>query len=460
MTDIFKKLDAQELRQLAKYLRSPLFNKQVELVRLFDWLRKKGGRYDEAEVFRHLYPNEVFDKQKLHHANSFLLKHIHAYLAWREWSDGSLLEDLALLRVFRKKQLDKAFDRQFLRIKKQLDSSPLRNEQYHELRYRLFQEQFLHDREKGRAIEFNLQALSDAQDTHYIADKLKAACTMLTHQTMMRREYDKGLLGEVLGKVEASPSYLDSPAIAAYYHAFKALSDLKNETAFQRLKALFPQKIQCFSPEEQRDIYILSINYCIRRLNSGSQAFIREAFDLYRQGLGARVFIEHGILSRWTYNNIIVLGLKLSEYDWVEGFIHQYKDNLEEKYRWDSFHFNLAKFHFEKREYDKAMPLLVQTKYDDLLHVLGARTMLAKMYYELSEWDTLDSLLESFKTYIQRKENIGYHKENYLNIISFIKKIAHLNPFDTKGIETLRREIQGTVTLTERTWLLRKLGEL
>jgi hypothetical protein len=53
----------------------------------------------------------------------------------------------------------------------------------------------------------------------------------------------------------------------------------------------------------------------------------------------------------------------------------------------------LAKLFFKKRDYDKAMPLLVQIKYDDILHNLSAKLMLAKMYYELDEINTLENLL-------------------------------------------------------------------
>jgi hypothetical protein len=127
------------------------------------------------------------------------------------------------------------------------------------------------------------------------------------------------------------------------------------------------------------------------------------------------------------------------------------------KYREDSFSFNLAKLYVEQKDYKKAMPLLVQTKYDDLLHNLGAKTMLAKMYYELSEWNALDNLLESFKMYVARKKDIGYHKENYMNIIFFFKKITKINPYDKEELKELENQIIDTEILTEREWLLKRV---
>ncbi len=84
--------------------------------------------------------------------------------------------------------------------------------------------------------------------------------------------------------------------------------------------------------------------------------------------------------------------------------------------------------------------------------------MLAKMYYELKEWEALENLLESFKTYISRKKDLGYHKENYLNIISFVKNIIHFNPHDKEERETLVQKINETEILTEKKWLLEQVA--
>lgn len=459
LSEIFLELTHAELRDLSKYLQSPLFNQQEILVELFEYMRKRRDRgWKNENIFKHLFPEASFNIKKIHQLNSALFKQIESFLAWREWQMNKTQQDLSLLRAYRKKHLDKHFIRTFNRLESHMESKALRNEGYHRLKYQLQQEQFHHHRERGRTVEFNLQELSNAQDIHYISDKLKHACTILSHQAMYKIEYDQGLLQQVIQQLRFKLDYLKLPAIAVYYHAFHALFDLRDESSFAELKKLLYSSIKKFNDSEQRDIYILAINYCIRRLNTGDKQFMRVVFELYQNGLKDEVFIENKILSRWTYNNIIIAGLKLKEFDWVEWFIYEYKNSLDEKTGEDSFYFNLAKFYFEKRDYKKAMPLLIQTKYDDLLHNLGAKTMLSKMYYELQEWSALDHLLDSFKVYISRKKDIGYHKENYMNIINFIKKLTQINSYDKKAIEILKSNIAATKILTEREWILEQLG--
>lgn len=459
--EIFEKLSPSELRQLPKYLRSPVFNQQELVSRLFDYMRRKKKKgWTDQKLFKYLYPNESFDMQKLHYAHSYLLKQIESYLAWKEFTSNDVDQHLYLMKAFRKKHLDKPFGRTLDKVKEILDKNNLRNETYHAYQYELEKEIFYHRRQKGRVLEFNLQELSNVQDVSFITDKLKNACTILSHQSLIKKEYDKGLLDEVLYKIDSNSKYLDYPAIGIYYFAFKSLSDLSDEYSFNSFKKLLSEKIDLFTPREQKDIYILTSNYCIKKLNIGNKDFIREAFEIYKQGLSKNVFIENGILSRWTYNNIIVLGLKLNEFDWVELFIHDYKNKLDERTREDSFHFNLAKFYFETNNYEKAMPLLIQTKYDDVYHNLAAKSTLAKMYYELSEWDALEHLLESFKVYILRKKDIGYHKENYLKMIFFVKRIIHLNSMNKDQLMELKREVIAAEVVAEREWILEQIGLL
>lgn len=454
---LFGKLDAEELRQLDKYLQSPLFNRREELLRLFRYLRNKPPKHwTDEKLMAELYPGEQPEVQQLHHARSFLLKHIEDYLVWKE-SHEPLRQHLMLMRAYRRKRWEKGFRRQLRELGKGLKSSPRRNMAHHELAYEMQQERYRHQSEKGRTQDFNLQELSDAQDLLFMAGKLRDACNIVSHQAVTKKEYDLGLLPAVLQRICEHPHYLEHPAIALYYHAYMAQTTPDGEEHFHALKEGLRGSGGVFSKSERKDLFLLANNYCIRRINTSQKAYIREAFELYRQGMEGGVYLEEGILSKWTYNNVIILGLNLGEFDWTEDFIQTYKDILPPEVREDSYLFNWAKFHFEKGDYTTAMPLLLQSKFDDQLHNLGAKTMLAKMYYELEEWDALGNHLDSFQQYLHRHGELGYHKENYLNFIAFVRKLM---AFPNKEFAlALAREIQETRVLTEKAWLLQQCGE-
>ncbi len=462
LISVLQRFAGAEWRQFAKFVRSPLHNQHKEVLRLFGYLRKAiSGSSSKAlqaqKVFEHLYPGEAFEAQKLNHLYSYLLKVTEAFLAWRQWQSNPLPPALALMQAYQQHQLSKAFYKTHERVHQLLLQSTTRDTDFFRHSYQLQYFQYQQAKTEDRTRDFPLQQLSDAHDVAYISEKLRNACILLSHQAVMKKSYDMGLLDAVLEEIDRK-NYQSVPAIRIYYHAYLALSNTEISAAFEALKLDLQQHYSLFKQADLRDIYMIGINFCIRRINMDDRHYLREVFDLYRSGLEVGVFLENGQLSRWTYNNIIIAALKLKEFDWTYRFIFKYKTRLPLAHQESSFSYNLARYYFEKGDFEQSMPLLLQMEYDDLLHNLGAKTMLAKMYYQLGEAEALDNLLNSFGTYIRRKKGLAYHKENYLNIIALMRKLLHLNPYDSTEKAALLKEVQDTHPLTERLWLLAQLA--
>lgn len=461
---LFFALSEEEIRQLSLFVRSPLHNrheKVQELVELLRYVRNKRKEVPEAEwFFDRLYPDLAFDKKKLNHIVSYCQKTILDFLAWNQWKSQEAHVHLDLLKGLNQHRLDQEFTRQAKSFAKHQSEQSLRNANYHHLAYQFRLAHYTHTRSKGRNREFGLQEMVDAQDRVFIAEKLKNASILLSHQAVVKKEYDTGLLPALLEFLDQRPEFLRYPAISMYYHAYRALDNIELEEDFAQLKQGLVKHAQAFPTTELQDIYLLAINFCIRSWNHGKKRYMQELFELYQHGLAAKVFIENGQLSRFTYNNIIIAGLKQKAFDWVYQFIYDYKDLLQEKYRESSFRYNLAKYYFDKGDYQEAMPLLLQWEYNDVLQNLNAKIMLAKMYYETNERESLEHSLNSFQTYIYRKKILGYHREIYLNFLQFLRKVLTVNPYDKEAILALQEAIRQKKSLTERDWLILQLEQL
>jgi tetratricopeptide (TPR) repeat protein len=283
---------------------------------------------------------------------------------------------------------------------------------------------------------------------------------MLADQAVYKKKaYDIGMLDEVLEYAKLK-NFLEYPAIAMYYYSYMTMTDRENESHFQNLKNEIARNGYLFPKTELRDILLSATNYCIGRMNAGYTQYIRESFELFHWGLNENVLLDEGILSRITFMNIVTIGNMLGEYDWIEKFIHDYKGFLEDQYRDDLVHYSLARLHFEKGDYKTAMQLFRQVEYDDILMNLNAKLMQFKMFYEQGDLEVVESLLESMRTYLARKEVIGYHKANYKNIIRLTKKMLKINPYNQAQKTKLLKEIEEANPLAERKWLLKQLKQL
>ena len=202
-------------------------------------------------------------------------------------------------------------------------------------------------------------------------------------------------------------------------------------------------------------------NYCIKKINQGNQKFLKELFFLYQTLLKKEIIIANGEISPWYFRNIVVVALRLGEYAWTEDFIIKYQDFLEEDFRRNTVTYNLAQLYFYQKKYEKVIEQLQNVEYDDITYSLNSKTMLMATFYELDDIDPLFSLMESFRTYLNRQKSLPPSKaRDYLNLIRFTKRLVRLIPKDHDAINKLKEDVLKEKGAVNANWLLEKIAEL
>ncbi|MCB0638878.1 MAG: hypothetical protein KDC54_19755 [Lewinella sp.] len=448
-------------------MQSPFFNQREDVLKLYDYL--VAGKHLEEEkflekdrVYRKVYPKEPYNDAKLRQVNHFLLKQLEQYFAYTELSADRFNFPIAMLKAYRKRRIERAFHKTYNALIKaglalpELDGAGLKHA------FALRDEYASFMATVDRTQDIGLQQSIDAFDVQFIAEKLKHACLALSHEKVVRTRYESRLLDSVLQVVAENESLLTYPAVTIYYYIYliQTKPEAESEEDYFALRQAMDEHSHLFSPTEQRDFYLMALNYCIAKVNKGFAPFWREAFEIYKYAIETKIIMEKGVLSRWTYLNAALAALRLDEYAWVEELIRDYTQYLEEQHQQNFASYCQARLFFDRKRYQEAMQLLVQFEPSDYLLNLNAKAMLLKMFYEEDEWDALDSLLESMRTYLKRKEVISYHKANYQNIVRYTKKLVRLNPFDKNQVKEFRDEVTTASPLTERNWLLEQVDRL
>ncbi|MCC7244508.1 MAG: hypothetical protein IT269_02420, partial [Saprospiraceae bacterium] len=378
-------LHAAEIRDVRILLRSDWFNYREDVRQLFELMVRAAGRStpempDKALLFQKIYPDKTYDDRQLRLLGSWLTDAIEDYFRWQNQaaSPVSALTDLAA--IYRKKNLPALFKKNITLAERKLNEQPLRNADYWQQRHGLLTETFRFEAATKRTEAMHLQDIADTLDYWYYAQKLRQVCTALSHQNVFKTEYHFNLLDEVLAQVEAG-HLQEHPAIGMYYHCYKVLTQPTDDANFEAFRARILEHGHHFPEDELRDLYVLALNFCTRRVNEGSQSHIRAGFELYKAGFDNKIFVVNGVLSRFTYRNATALGLLLGELDWVRAFLDEFRHNLESKYRDSTYYFNLARWEYECKHYDAALVLLQNSEYEDLLAALAAKTLIAKILY-------------------------------------------------------------------------------
>ena len=459
--ELFSALDAEDRKALKKWVRSPFFNQRDHVVALFDYLALRATKAkpapDRRDVFHYIWPDLPFDDHKLRLSMSLLSKCIEQYLLWKQVNKEEASAKLKICEAYRELGLNRHYERLIKETSQLMEAQDLRDASYFQNRHAYFLEQYHFTAQQNRMEGIPLEDVQNNLDIAYLATKLKQSCSMLSHQAIYRKEYSFGMLPEVLEYIEQN-NYLEHPAISVYYYAYKALGHDAHETYFDTFKAALVAHQKHFKPAEVRDLFLLATNYCIQQLNRGFMHYAQIGLDIYKEGLKSKVLLNNGVISNFTYSNIVAKAIVCKDFDWAVQFAESYKTLLEPQHQQDTFFYNMAWLKYEQQEYDAALSHLNQVNVSDLLLNIAAKTIAMKIYYELESFDLLHSHLEAMRTFLHRKKMMAYHKESYANTIKYLKKILDLPLGDKARRAQVRQQITDVKAIAERKWLLRQLS--
>lgn len=448
--EAFSSLSNAELREFDKFVRSPFFNTRPQLVALCEYLiacKTKGElpEFKGASV-----------EQRLN--NSALLGLLEKYFIQLEKSREEATNEIFLAAAYRKRKLGKHFHIALRDARKELESQPWRHTEYFQQHYLAHWEQYQFDTSEHRTESLNIQPTSDFLDATFLSRKLRLACLAVSHQAVFKTEYRLGLLPEILEYV-ASGTTADIPAVGLYYYCYHFLTDPfeTGEGHFNKFREILKANSGSFPPEELRALYLLAINFGIKKLNELREGWLHITLDLYKNALDLNLLLENNQISRFAFNNIVAIALRVEELDWAEQFILQLKPKLERQWREATASLNLARVAYARKDYKTALLNLQRSDYKDLINNLIAKTLQLKIYYETEEFDLLGSHLASMKNFIRRHTAIGYHRSNYSHVVRFTQQLLKLNFNNPKAVADFRKKIEAEQVLSEKEWFLEML---
>lgn len=458
---IYLSLNKEEHRLLTKWIASPIANVHKDVRKFIAFLDTRKAfstvTLQKNRAFFYLYPKiKRYDDLRLRHVMSLCTQTLENFLAYAYFIKNRNEQQIALAKSLQQHQLLEQAQLVWQKIKLNQQHQAKQDAWYYLEVIQLEIEQFKLLSQNSREKEFNIQAISDTIHQYAAAEILKYASVSITHHNITNKQYSFAFLPFIIQQIESGGLSL-TPAIEIYYYAFKALTNISDNISFKNLVAAVYKHESCFTEQELKDIFLLCINHCIKKLNSSELLYAETAYNLYLHALDKKYLLENNELSRFTFTNVVFIGLKLLDFKGVEEFIRKYGKYLNGVVRENTISFNLARLYFTQKNYKKTMPILLSVEYSDTLWNLAAKFMLVKIYFETQEYEALVGLLNTFKVYLHRQKKIGYHKERYKNIIRFSEKLyANIDVSKAKKLK-LKNEIEKAVDLPDKEWFLEML---
>jgi len=462
-------LDVYALNKLKKYIQSPYFNSDQRLVELYEFYHndlKSNGAAGLTEQQLAVVFKDRYDTKLLRRLNSDLTKHLVAFLAQEELQqDKLLLNNLKFAGVGKTKN-DNLINSQRRSNLRDLEIFPDVSSEYYYASY--FHEKIEAtlktdvDRKKSKSKvdkEINIDSISYHLDQFYIIEKLKLYISLLSWKRSYKVEKEishideiKQILSNLQGKNEV---------ITAYLTIVKTLEEPEKETYFKILRSIVKKNKEKFSDDDFRYIYEALLSYSITAVNKGIDGYIATTLDIYKEALTTEALLYENEMSASTFNNVIAMACRSEDYNWALRFIEDYQNLLPQNTRQNTVSFSMARIQFYTKNFHEVISILSTIEYETVIYNLNSKTMLLFSYYEIGEMDALDSLINSFKVYLNRERSISAtRKKRYNQLLSFVKKISTVNPRDKKRIAKIKSQLLDTSGVLNKSWLLEKIEEL
>lgn len=470
-----------ERDRIPDFIQSPVFFiKEEKILELYFLLREEVEKYErgepfvetEEEIYWFLSPTKewhqrTFDSMKSRLLNVIKKAVIYQYAGIEKFRLDIIEDDhsieikqlLYLAQFYQERKLHQQFENTINRLKLLHNSAPLSNEHYY-TRYLAAREEF-EVASRYRMPERNVKRIDalESFDLYYLVNKLSL---LVLAERIIKVEMESQL--QALENLNINQNPLFKRIINLYRMAFavRCYKEGEDERILEDYLDVLETDIHLLPTEQQKNLYTYARNFCALKYKNGNIPYLGILFKLIQKNLKAGFFYHKdgtttdGILHS-SIQSIVAIALKLEQADWALNFLNEHKTkiiapNPAEQQRF--YHFNLACYHFQLKEYDEALELL-ETDFDDDRYRLVARALEIKLYFEKDdkkekEIEFLESRIAAFETYLSRNDIPNLDKTGYRNFIKLIKKMNKQKRISSKDLEEKN-------SIAEREWILEKV---
>ena len=463
-------MDAVTLNRFSKFIHSPYFNKNQKITSLFDITHndlKKGNAVKSKETLWTMVGfADGYKDIKFRKLCNDLVALYEEFLTVEQLLDDEMLKSNLLINGIKQNDSQILIEKHISKSNNIFDRIPDKSSDFYLQKY--LNEKTLQNLktnyEKKEDIKKYInedinQELATQLDAFYVIEKLRHAIDIITWSKQYKIEYELDL-SETLRLIDKSGSLNQIPAIRIYYLIYKILTIEDSQELYFELRNLAEDHIYMFPKAEQAEIFDALFSYCIKWVNIGIEKFLEEYLDLQEWGIKEDFVLKRGILSPTSFRNYVVIGLRLNEIERVENYINNNLYLLDDFRQDNALNFNMARVSWYKKNFDDVLLYLNQVNYDDIWYNINSRYYLLAAYYELQEYDVLESAMDSFLAFLRREKSIDTkRKKNQILFVNSLKKLLRYQN-DKVKLSKFKLEIQEQEGLINKSWLLEKIEEL
>ncbi|MBS1519257.1 MAG: hypothetical protein JSS91_14325 [Bacteroidetes bacterium] len=471
---ILRTFREEEIRRFDDFVRSPYFNKNTNVIKLYAIVKKyfpdlKSEYLNREKIWKELFQEKSFNYGIMKNLIYELQKLIEKFLSYSVYEIYGSDQKRNLLENLISKGLDRHFEKNLKTFKSELGKLPDNADNfYYKYLTEAKEQNYLSLRYKTTEAGFcNPAKMNDNLISFFFVNFFTDNYNTLHDSLLYNKKYNMEILESVFEFFNKSPAR-ENEFVLMNYYTLKTLTDLNDNSSFNELKTLLQKNYKKFKHETVYNFSMALINFCNFNIMKGKAGYIKEQFVLYK------FIIENGYYSSLSknfinpnlYANAVSMAGNLNEFEWAENFISDFKHKLHPLQRDSYFALANVSLNIKKKKFDKALSYLSQFKCTNVIDKITQKRFQIIIYYESGFINELYSLIDTSKHFISYDKKVTESaKSIFEKFLNFTLKLSHVktrkqnDKYDKYYLESLINEILAS-DVSNKIWLLEKAEEL
>jgi len=485
---VLKTFSKEELKQFAEFLRSPFFNKNKNLIKLFDVLMKYHPEYEikNEKIYSKIYPGKEYHHDNMKKLMSEMYNLSEKFLINIEIQQETFANHRYVLVQLKKRNLRNLITLNLKEIRNLIDETNCFNIDIND-QYLLISsiQEFYNSEDKFTEDYFNI-----IPEKHQIVfgkffENLMI-CVLEIKLMKFQTDYKprdeliniflkNSKIEDIVSKLLKSESFDDK---FHYICNLLLLFLTDKEVYFYNAKKILLNNLNNLSDLNSKMIlrYIQLLEYyCVFKFNENlpqekRYEFGQINFDLmkFRLQYLEKIEMKNCQFGWLDYSAIVVKAISRNEPRWAEEFLEKFKRFVDIEMRDNVYYYSKALIEFSKKNFDEALRLTSKLKIKDfLIYKYYVHLLELKCYYELDLFDHAISKYDSVRHSITLRKPIllndkmkGMFTKEFKFYNDLLRIKMNLNDQSNISIKKLKEEIINSNFNFNKKWYLEKIEEI
>ncbi|MBX7042012.1 MAG: hypothetical protein K1X85_03825 [Ignavibacteria bacterium] len=484
LLEMIGRLTAEEAEKFEEFLKSPYFNKNSSLIRMFMIIRKTDHVTDNAElkkenIWSKLYPDKPYNygtmKNLIHEMNQLCLK----FVCLEELENSRHTANVLTVSALSSRNAGKALKSKLNQIEKTFLNKSFRDLDYVLSDYylemsKIFWTKWFHQKtyQLKRPSEKDFLAGSATTVYSFLLYLFKLTNNIRVQSYDYNYTLEKNLVINFLlevgpEKIEKILSMVkeisakDYKALNVFWKMCKSQLTKPSVELYLDFKDSLSVNASLFCKNDLEDL----LNCLVTTLFRLDEAVInkyRQRIEIFDIMIANKIFVRPGMHLPVHLFNLYVWNLfNLSDFEGIQKFTDKYAGRLYHDKKQNSLEFSDTCLLIGNCDFEKALEKLTKINYDYAAMKIYVKHLKAICYYELNDYSAFIYENDSLKSFLRSNLKVNeYVKNNLKNHFRFTGKLFHLrSTSDAAEFRLLKDEITSH-TANESSWLIRKVNEL